>query len=112
MKAGDSVILLNFSMDPPACMEDYVATIQKVTGRCRAIPSVPRSLVLGASYLADSVAGVAGISQPLNPVRVRKLYRSTWIDPMRLRELGYEWKYCLEDAFRDWQVDCPEDFAA
>ena len=73
--------------------------------------SVPRALLLGASYPVDAVARLLGIQQPISPVRVRKLYRSTNVDPKRLRELGYVYHYSLEQAFEDWKRDRPEDFA-
>ncbi|MGC2619690.1 MAG: hypothetical protein WA414_11665, partial [Acidobacteriaceae bacterium] len=66
----------------------------------------------GVSYPIDAVAKMFGIHQPISPVRVRKLFRSTSIDPRALRELGYAWKYSLEDAFTDWKQDLPRDFSA
>jgi hypothetical protein len=44
-------------------------------------------------------------------VRVRKLFRSTSIDPKRLRELGYKYQYTLETALLDWKHDLPDDFS-
>jgi hypothetical protein len=72
--------------------------------------SLPRSLILGTSYLIEAAAGAARIKQPVSSVRVRKLFRSTLIDPKRLRELGYKWQFGLEDAFRDWMQARPCDF--
>lgn len=109
---GDTVTLLNFSMDPPPPLEKFVEAIRKVAGIRRSPVSVPRSLLLGVSYPIDAVARTFGIRQPISPVRVRKLFRSTSIDPKGLRELGYQWKYSLEDAFEDWKQDLPTDFAA
>jgi hypothetical protein len=43
---------------------------------------------------------------------VRKTFRSTFVAPRRLRELGYAWKYSLEEAFRDWKRECPDDFSS
>jgi hypothetical protein len=73
--------------------------------------SLPRSLLLGASYPIDAVAKTSRIRQPISPVRVRKLFRSTSVDPKGLRELGYKWKYPLEEAFVDWKRELPRDFA-
>jgi GlcNAc-P-P-Und epimerase len=110
-RAGESASLLNFSMNPPPTVEDFVNAIQKTTGRRRRPVSVPRSLLLGISYPIDRVARTFGIRQPISPVRVRKLFRSTFIEPKRLRELGYKWKYTLEEAFIDWKRELPRDFA-
>jgi hypothetical protein len=97
-------------MDPPPALEEFVDTIRKVTDRQHGPVNVPRSLVLGASYIIEAFAGAFRIKQPINSVRVRKLFRSTFIDPKRLRDLGYTWKFSLEDAFRDWKQTLPRDF--
>jgi nucleoside-diphosphate-sugar epimerase len=110
-RSGESNTTLNFSMDPPATMETYVDAIRKVVGRRRAPRSVPRFALLGAAYLIDAVARTVGVRQPISPVRVSKTFRSTLVDPRRLRELGYVWRFSLEDALRDWKQDCPEDFS-
>jgi GlcNAc-P-P-Und epimerase len=108
---GESVILLNFSMDPPPALEVYVAAIQKVAGVRRSPLNLPRSLLVGVSYPIHAAATVLGIRQPISPVRVRKLFRSTSIDPRGLRDLGYQWNYTLEEALEDWKGDLPADFS-
>ena len=107
---GDAFTLVNFSLSPAPALEDYVRAIQNTCGLRRHPLSVPRSLLLGASYPISAAADALGIQQPINPVRIRKLYRSTSIDPKRLRDLGYCWKYTLDEAFADWMRDLPEDF--
>jgi hypothetical protein len=63
------------------------------------------------SYPIDFATRALGIRQPITPVRIRKLYRSTWINCTRFRELNYEWTFTLESAFQDWKKDSPDDFA-
>ncbi len=109
-REGDACMLLNFSMSPLPALEDFVNAIQKAAGIRRRPFSVPRSLLLGVSYPIDGAARAFGIKQPISPVRVRKLFRSTSVDPQRLRELGYQWKYTLDEAFIDWKHDLPSDF--
>lgn len=111
-RAAQNVTLLNFSMDPPPPLEQFVEAIRKAAGIRRSPLNVPRPLLLGISYPVDAVARLFGIRQPISPVRVRKLFRSTSIDPKGLRELGYTWRYSLEEAFQDWKKDLPRDFAA
>jgi nucleoside-diphosphate-sugar epimerase len=107
----EGVTLLNFSIDPTPAMEEYVEAIRSV-GRIKYSPvTVPRAFLLGLSYPIDAVARALRIKQPVSPVRVRKMFRSTFIDPRRLRELGYSRKFTLEGAFRDWKLDAPQDFA-
>jgi nucleoside-diphosphate-sugar epimerase len=110
--SGELVTLLNFSMNPPARLEEFVNTIRRVAGTRHTPHAVPRSLLLGASYFIEAIARTVGVKQPVNPVRVRKLFRSTFIDPKRLRELGYTWKYSLEGALLDWKQMLPRDFSA
>jgi len=109
--SGEACTVLNFSMDPPRPLSEFVEVIRKVA-EIRSKPlSVPRSLLLGSSYVIDGVARTFGIRQPISPVRIRKLYRSTNIEPKRLRDLNYVYRYSLEEAFVDWKRDNPEDFA-
>lgn len=110
-KSGEGVTLLNFSMDPPPTLETYVAAIQNVSGIRRSPLNLPRSLLVGISYPIHAVGTMFGIRQPISPVRVRKVFRSTSIDPKGLRELGYEPKYTLQEALQDWKHDLPEDFS-
>ncbi len=110
-RSGEAFTLLNFSMNPTPALEEFVEAIQKAAGVSRNPLSVPRSLLLGASYPIDAVAKTFRIRQPISPVRVRKLFRSTSVDPKGLRDLGYKWKYTLEEAFVDWKRELPRDFA-
>ena len=110
--SGESITLMNFSMDPPPKLEEYVEAISEVAGCRRAPLAVPRLLLVGASYLIDGVARAVHIKQPVSPVRVRKLFRSTYIDPKRLRDLRYTWRFSLKDALHDWKQDLPGDFLA
>jgi GlcNAc-P-P-Und epimerase len=109
--SGECCTLLNFGMNPPPAMEEYVNAVRKVACIRRAPVTVPRTFLLGVSYPINAVARTFGIKQPVSPVRIRKMFRSTYIDPKRLRDNGYRWKYTLESAFSDWKSDAPKDFA-
>jgi hypothetical protein len=41
---------------------------------------------------------------------MKKLSQPTHIDPRRLREAGYNFRYTMEQAIADWKQDAPEDF--
>jgi nucleoside-diphosphate-sugar epimerase len=110
-RTGEASTLLNFSVDPPPAVEDFVEVISNIANIRRKPVSVPRPLLLGASYPIAAVARLFGIEQPISPVRIRKVFRSNNIEPKRLRELGYVYHYSLEHAFEDWKRDRPEDFA-
>jgi nucleoside-diphosphate-sugar epimerase len=109
-QTDETVTTLNFSMDPPPTIEEFVQVITRIAQIRRKPLSIPRSFLLGASYPIDAAARLLGIRQPISPVRVRKLFRSTNIEPKRLREMRYVYHYSLEEAFEDWMRDAPEDF--
>jgi nucleoside-diphosphate-sugar epimerase len=104
-------LLLNFTMDPPPTMEQMVKAILKVLGRDRGPLNMPRSLILGLSYPLLAVERTLGVKMPINPVRVRKLFRSNNVWPEKLRSLGYRYRYTLESALQDWKTDAPQDFS-
>ena len=110
-RSHKSVELLNFGFDPTPTLESFVDAIRSVVGIRRRPLSLPRSALLAVSYPIDFATRALGIRQPITPVRIRKLYRSTWIKSARLRELNYNWTFSLESAFLDWKKDSPGDFA-
>jgi hypothetical protein len=97
-------------MDPPPTLEDFVNAICAATRYRHPRLSVPRNLLVAASYPLASIAQLFGIHTSISPVRMRKLSQSTYIEPLRLREAGYRFKYTLEEAMVDWKQDAPEDF--
>ena len=109
-RRNEAVTLLNFGLDPTPTLENFVTAIQSVSGVRRPILTIPRPLLLGASYPIAGIARAFGIHQPINPVRIRKMFRSTWVEPQGLREAGYAWNYGMLEAFQDWKRDCPQDF--
>lgn len=103
-------VLYNFTMEKPPTVDEYVNTTCKVANVSRFIPSVPYALLLNLSYLIEAVAKPLGIRQPISPVRVRKLVRSNNIEPDVLRRGGYQYKFDLESAMRDWFQDRPDEW--
>ena len=109
-KTGEPVLLWNVSIDPPPTLEDFVTAICTATNYRHPRLSVPRNLLVAASYPVAGIAQLFGIHTSVNPVRMRKLSQSTFIEPLRLREAGYRFNYTLEQAMLDWKQDAPEDF--
>ena len=107
---GKSFLLLNFSFNPPPTMGTIVSTIQSVLRKQRRVFSISRGLMMGVAYPVSHLASIFGIQQPVNPVRVRKLFRSTNVAPEQLQALGYHYTYTLESAFLDWKSDLSSDF--
>lgn len=102
--------LYNFTMSKAPTVEEYVDTTCRVAGVKRFVPSVPHGLLLAVSYVIDAIARPLGIKQPISPVRIRKLVRSTNIEPDVLRREGYQYKYTLETAMQDWRRDRPDEW--
>lgn len=102
--------LYNFTMSKAPTVEEYVDTTCRVAGVKRVVPSVPHALLLAVSYVIDAIARPLAIKQPISPVRIRKLVRSTNIEPSVLRQEGYQYKYTLETAMQDWRNDRPDEW--
>ena len=102
--------LYNFTMSKAPTVQEYVDTTCRVAGIKRFVPSVPHGLLLAVSYVIDAIARPLGIKQPISPVRIRKLVRSTNIEPGVLRQEGYQYKYTLETAMQDWHRDRPDEW--
>lgn len=107
---NEDLMMLNFSMFPTPTLEDYVKAISAVAGVRRTPPNVPRWSLMAISHVATSLSALVGRQTQLNPTRMQKLFRSTFIRPSKLIELGYTWSYTLEEAFSDWKLDQPTDF--
>ncbi len=109
-RTGGPVLMWNVSMDPPPTLEEFVNAICSVAGYKKPRLSLPRSLLVSASYPVAGVAKIFGVRHPINPVRMRKISQPTHIEPHRLRAAGYNFRYTLEQAMADWKHDAPEDF--
>ena len=107
---NSGVTLYNMSMNPSPTMEEYVETINEVSGISRKPLKVPFSVLYPISYVVDFFAKIAGVNQPISPVRLRKLVKSNNIVPKRLEELGYTPKYSLKTAMQDWKNDSPSEW--
>jgi nucleoside-diphosphate-sugar epimerase len=111
-KISDSggVFLYNFTVPVAPTVQDYVNTVFKVSGKRHFVPSVPFKLLLAISYIVEFLARPFGINQPISPVRVKKLIRSTNIVPGVLQREGYQYLYTLETALADWLHDRPDEW--
>ncbi len=109
-QSREQVTVFNFSMDPPHSLEEFVDAINTVAGTPGTVFSVPRWALLAASHPIAVTSRLLGVQQPINPVRIRKLFSSTNIEPARLRQLGYRYQFTLVTALRDWKSDVPSDF--
>jgi len=104
------IFLYNFTMPKAPSVEEYVNTIKKVAQRDIFIPSVPFRFLLIMSFAVDFFAKIFNFTQPISPVRIKKLVRSTNIEAGVLKLEGYTYKYDLESSMRDWHSERPEEW--
>ncbi len=104
-KANQSPVLFNMSMNPGPTIEEYVNTVCEVAAIKRFVPNVPYSIMYAASLVIDPAAKMIGISQPISPVRMRKLVKSNNIVPQYLADNSYAYLYTFKEALEDWRKD-------
>ncbi|MEY8200628.1 MAG: NAD(P)-dependent oxidoreductase [Colwellia sp.] len=102
--------LFNMSMELAPSMKEYVDTILKVSNRNRLVLSIPFLLLYPISFVVNFLSTLLKINQPINPVRIKKLVKSNYIDPKYLRDKKYEYKYTLLTALTDWKKQMPEEW--
>ena len=111
-ETGEKSSLFNMSMSPAPTIKNYVDTVCLVAGVERKVRKIPYNLLYMASYLIDFIASILKVSQPVGPVRVRKLIRSNNISPGYLTAEGYKYRYSLVQAFEDWKVSRPDEWSS
>jgi len=110
-KAQEAPVLFNMSMNPGPTIEEYVDTVCEVAEIKRFVPNVPYSLMYMASLIIDPITKIAGIDQPISPVRMRKLVKSNNIIPQYLADNSYVYLYTFKQALADWRKDNKKDWA-
>ena len=109
-KGGQSPVLFNMSMNPGPTIEEYVNTLCEVAEIKRFVPNVPFSIMYAASLVIEPITKLAGIEQPISPVRMRKLVKSNNIIPQYLADNSYKYLYTFKQALTDWRLDNKKDW--
>jgi nucleoside-diphosphate-sugar epimerase len=100
-------ITYNYVESPTETLGQIVDHARRFVGaRARSV-ALPLWLLLPIAHVAQLVFGK---SNPVHPVRVKKVATSTHIVPARLRELGFEFRYPFLRSLEHWQELAPEDF--
>lgn len=107
---ADKVTIFNMSMNPGPSVEEYANAILSVLNKNYFIPSLPSGLILYISYIINFFGKIFNLNHPFSPVRIKKLIKSNNILPTYLLKNNYKYKYTLEEALKDWQIDCPEEW--
>lgn len=95
--------IYNCTFEPAYTIEQIVEAMKSATGLKTFVPLIPGGLLMGVARVIGPLGGkVVGI----HPARVKKLMVSTNIDGEKMRDSGYQWRYTLEETYRDWFEDC------
>jgi len=108
MARADQEIVYNYVETPTQTLGDLVAAVKRFLG-CRALVlPLPLSLLVPASRWVQRLAGP---TNPVHPVRVRKAATSTHIVPQTLLDMGFPFRYDFPASLQHWRKVSPEDFA-
>jgi nucleoside-diphosphate-sugar epimerase len=110
-KAEEEPILFNMSMNPGPTIEEYVNSVCEVAEIKRFVPNVPYPIMYAASLAIEPLTKLAGIDQPISPVRMRKLVKSNNIIPRYLADNSYKYLYTFKQALSDWRQDNKKDWS-
>ncbi len=97
------VDIFNCTFEPAYTIEEICEAIKTATGMKRHIFMVPGNLLIA---VATVIGPLGGKYLGIHPDRVRKLKVSTNVSGRKMMESGFEFKYTLESAIRDWYKDC------
>ncbi|MGE5400342.1 MAG: NAD-dependent epimerase/dehydratase family protein [Ignavibacteriales bacterium] len=86
-------------------IDEICRTICSVFGWKRIIPTVPYKMALMMSYPFEMLS-LLGFKTNIHHRRIQKLYFSTDISADLAQSVGFELKYTLDEALKDWANDC------
>ncbi len=98
--------LYNFCYPEKITTETIVRTFKQAFGYRAFTPLVPLWLVNTGAGILRLIKNPFIERMGLVPDRIVKLVRSTNISSQKLVKSGFEFKYPLPDALRDWSQDC------
>jgi len=98
--------LFNFCYPQKYTLENICNAFNKALGFRMPFITIPLPIMKSAAVFARSFNLPVTRSMGFHPDRVMKLVRSTNISSSRLTESGFQFKYNLVDAIRDWAQDC------
>jgi nucleoside-diphosphate-sugar epimerase len=96
-------LTFNFCHPERYTSEQICKAFERVAGYRRPLGMVPLSIVLGFCWLCAALE-FFGIHTPINRERVMKLNRSTNIVPARLQDLGFPYRFDLEQGLCRWHA--------
>lgn len=105
-----NVLLYNFTMSPAPTIIEYTKAITETAEIKRTIPKFPYTLLYFVAYIIGKVAKFFHINTPINAERIKKLKQANIIEPIVLLKSGYQYKFNLVSALKDWRTEWPDDW--
>ncbi len=110
MARPERLIVYNYAERDCLPLRGMVKTIQGFLGRRALVVGVPQGLLVPISHFVQFFAGRMGLSNPIHPVRVRKVAFPTNLKPQYLIDHGFEFRYPLGKALEHWKQTSPGDW--
>ena len=108
MNRPEPLLVYNYVETPTETIDQITEKVKMHFNSKAPILSLPSSFLLPVSRLLQYVAGN---SNPIHPVRVKKAGTPTNIVPQKLLTLGFPFQYDFAKSITHWQSIAPEDFA-
>lgn len=103
---GTPVTTYNFGHVRRYSSEEICDAFSAVAGYPRARRVLPLPVILSAAWIFEML-GRLGLKTSINRARVLKLNRSTNIEPKRLVEMGFPFRYDLPRSLAHWRETSP-----
>ncbi len=99
--------LYNFAYPEPYTIEAICDAFHQVGGLPRPLAKAPAWMMTAVAAPFEALEAM-GLNLGVNRVRIAKLTRSTHVAPKRLQELGFEFRFGLNDGLSDWRREAGE----
>lgn len=99
--------LYNFAYPEPYTIEAICDAFHQVGGLPRPLAKAPAWMMTAVAAPFEALEAM-GLNLGVNRARIAKLTRSTHIAPQRLQELGFEFRFGLNDGLSDWRREAGE----
>jgi nucleoside-diphosphate-sugar epimerase len=102
--------IYNYAERDCLSLRGMVGVMQEFFGKRALAIRIPMPLLVAAAYFFQVAGKITGKRYAIHPVRVRKVAFPTNLKPQVLMDLGFPFKYSLDQALRHWKSVAPGDF--
>lgn len=97
---GRGVHVFNFADKPDITTAEFVSIAMEASGTKKNIPRLPYAVGIVGGYGFDLLARLTGKRFPISSIRVRKFCADTQISAEKLKSVGFEPDYTIEEGLR------------